>query len=324
MLTYSVAGDHRHPLSARGDGARLAALHARQLGYFSASYRVVENLFFFPSLLVGSAFPIFAHAAHADSARFALCDLAHVRRRADRRSLALAVADRRRAAGDRCDWRPEFLPAAPVLAVQGISVAAVFVSTVWASALLSLHLHRAILILNLSLLAPWPSRSPCWLRCTGRRAPRSRSPRSRSSPRSPVECVLVRGRPHARRACGCCRRSRSRPRSAPPRCCSRRAVVGRLALSTCIYAGVLLGAARSPPIWGELLGLRERLTRSRRRRTGRRGRRGCASRGQRLGGLLPPPREARRRCGIGAKRGASGTQRCARLRDRGRRWARRP
>ena len=37
--------------------------------------------------------------------------------------------------------------------MQGISVAAVFVGTVWTTALLSLHLHRVILILNLTLLA---------------------------------------------------------------------------------------------------------------------------------------------------------------------------
>jgi O-antigen/teichoic acid export membrane protein len=46
-----------------------------------------------------------------------------------------------------------FMPSAPVLAFQGVAVGAVFVSSVWAYSLLSLGLHRTILIFNLSLLA---------------------------------------------------------------------------------------------------------------------------------------------------------------------------
>ncbi len=125
----------------------------RQLGYLSASYRVVENLFFFPSLLVGSAFPIFAHAAHADPARFAYV----ISRMLDAALIAGVWVSLSLAVGARLVIEviggSSFQAAAPVLAVQGISVAAVFVGNVWASALLSLHLHRVILVLNLSLLA---------------------------------------------------------------------------------------------------------------------------------------------------------------------------
>jgi O-antigen/teichoic acid export membrane protein len=124
-----------------------------QLGYLSVSYRVVENLLVLPALLVGSAFPIFAHAAHADTARFAYA----ISRTFDAAlivgvwiSLSLAVGSR---LAIEVIGGASFLPAVPVLAIQGIAVAAVFVGNVWAYALLSLHLHRVILILNLAMLA---------------------------------------------------------------------------------------------------------------------------------------------------------------------------
>jgi O-antigen/teichoic acid export membrane protein len=126
---------------------------SRQLGYLSVSYRVVENLLIVPGLLVGSVFPIFAHAAHADAGRFAhaisrMFDIALIA--GVWVSLALAVGSR---LAVEVVGGSSFLPAVPVLAVQGIAVAAVFVGNVWAYALLSLHLHRTILILNLALLA---------------------------------------------------------------------------------------------------------------------------------------------------------------------------
>jgi O-antigen/teichoic acid export membrane protein len=124
-----------------------------QLGYLSVSYRVVENLLIVPGLLIGSVFPIFAHAAYADTARLAYA----ISRTFDAAlimgvwvSLSLAVGARLVV---ELLGGPSFLAAVPVLAVQGIAVAAVFVSSVWIYALLSLHLHRTILILNLALLA---------------------------------------------------------------------------------------------------------------------------------------------------------------------------
>jgi O-antigen/teichoic acid export membrane protein len=153
MLTYSAA------VLAGTVYLRVAVVlvsllcSTRQLGYLSVSYRVVENLLFFPALLVGSAFPIFAHAAQADTARFAYV----ISRMLDAAlilgvwiSVSLAVGAR---LAIEVIGGAKFLPAAPVIAIQGISVAAVAVGGVWAAALLSLHLHRAILIINLSLLA---------------------------------------------------------------------------------------------------------------------------------------------------------------------------
>ncbi|MCW3018795.1 MAG: polysaccharide biosynthesis protein [Solirubrobacterales bacterium] len=125
----------------------------RQLGYLSVSYRVVENLFIIPGLFVGSVFPILAHAAQADTARFAYA----ISRMFDVAlvvgvwfSLSLAVGAR---LAIEVVGGASFRPAVPVLAVQGIAVAAVFVGNVWAFAMLSLHLHRIILLLNLALLA---------------------------------------------------------------------------------------------------------------------------------------------------------------------------
>src|ERR1700760_128071 len=125
---------------------------SRQLGYFSVSFRIVESLLVLPGLLVGSAFPIFAHAAHGDPARLAYA----VSRMFEIAlifgawvSLSLAVGG---SLAINVVAGPSFSPAAAVLAVQGLVVGAVFVSSVWAYAMLSLRLHRAILAFNLSLL----------------------------------------------------------------------------------------------------------------------------------------------------------------------------
>lgn len=126
---------------------------ARQLGYFGVSYRMVEALLVLPTLLVGAAFPIFARAAREDPARlrFAISRVFDVALIVGAWvALSLAIGSHliiAVIAGAR------FTPSAPVLAFQGIAVGAVFVSSVWAYGLLSLGLHRVILIFNLALLA---------------------------------------------------------------------------------------------------------------------------------------------------------------------------
>jgi O-antigen/teichoic acid export membrane protein len=126
---------------------------ARELGYFSVSYRAVEVLFVIPGLLVGAAFPIFARAARDDPARlgYALSRVFEVSLLVGVwMALSLAIG---------ADFVIEviggarFLPATPVLAVQGIAVGATFVSAVWGYGMLSLRLHRLILVFNLSMLA---------------------------------------------------------------------------------------------------------------------------------------------------------------------------
>ena len=125
---------------------------SKQLGYFSVSYRAVEVLFVIPGLLVGAAFPIFARAARDDPVR-----LGYALSRVFEVSLivgvwfALSLAIGARLVVEVIGGA-RFLPATPVLAVQGIAVGTTFVSAVWGYGMLSLHLHRLILIFNLSML----------------------------------------------------------------------------------------------------------------------------------------------------------------------------
>lgn len=121
---------------------------SKQLGYFGASFRIIEVLTLVPALLVGAAFPIFARAARDDHERlgYALGRVFEVSvivgawvavSIAVAAPLAIAVIG-----------GAEFAPAASVLAVQGVGLGAMFVSLVWANALLSLGVFRQILLLN--------------------------------------------------------------------------------------------------------------------------------------------------------------------------------
>lgn len=124
-----------------------------QLGYFGLSFNVMAALFAIPAMLVGVAFPIFSRAARDDHAR-----LAYAIERVFEVSLivgawmSLAIALGARFAIEVIGGH-KFVPAADVLAIQGISVGATFVGTVWGFGLLSLGRHRAILLFNLSALA---------------------------------------------------------------------------------------------------------------------------------------------------------------------------
>lgn len=126
---------------------------ARQLGYFSVSFRVVEVLFTIPGLLVGAAFPIFARAAREDPARlgYALSRVFEVSLLVGA-WIALSLAVGAHLAIEVVGGA-RFLPAVGVLAIQGVAVGATFVSAVWGYGMLSLHLHRLILVYNLSMLA---------------------------------------------------------------------------------------------------------------------------------------------------------------------------
>ncbi len=153
VLTYSVA------VAASTLYFRVAIVlvsvlaSARELGYFSVSFRVVEVLFTIPGLLVGAAFPIFARAAREDPAR-----LGYALSRVFEVSLlvgvwiALSLAVGAHLAIEIVGG-PRFLPAVGVLAIQGVAVGATFVSAVWGYGMLSLHLHRLILTYNLAMLA---------------------------------------------------------------------------------------------------------------------------------------------------------------------------
>ncbi len=124
-----------------------------QLGYFSLSFNIMAALFSIPAMLVAVAFPIFSRAARDDHAR-----LAYAIERVFEVSLivgvwvSLAIALGAHFAIELIGGH-KFAPAAGVLAIQGISVGATFVGTVWGFGLLSLGRHRAILIFNLAALA---------------------------------------------------------------------------------------------------------------------------------------------------------------------------
>lgn len=122
---------------------------AVELGYFSASFRIIEVLTVVPALLAGSALPIFAHAADKDHDRlgYALGRVFEVAlivgawvsvSIAVGAPLAIAIIG-----------GPSFKPAVPVLALQGVSLGAMFVSLVWANGLLGLGLYRVILEISI-------------------------------------------------------------------------------------------------------------------------------------------------------------------------------
>lgn len=125
---------------------------AAEVGYFGASFRIIEVLTLVPGLLVGSALPIFARAAHGDHDRlgYALARVFEVSLILGAWvavSIAVGAPLAIRIVGG-----PTFAPAAPVLAIQGIALGAMFVSLVWANALLSLGLFRVILAISLATL----------------------------------------------------------------------------------------------------------------------------------------------------------------------------
>ncbi len=225
-----------------------------QLGYFSVSYRVVENLFILPGLLIGSAFPIFAHAAHVDTVRFASV----ISRMFDASlivgvwvSLALAVGARLAIA---VIGGGSFLPAGPVLAVQGISVAAVFVGNVWMTAMLSLHLHRVILILNLTLLALVAAAVAILAPLYGAQGAAVATALVEVGAAIAGGVVLVHGRSHLKPSLRLLPRvGAAAALGALPMLLTSVPVVGRLALSSAIYALVLLALRAFPSDLSALL-----------------------------------------------------------------------
>jgi len=152
VLTFSIA------VAASTLYARVAIVivsllaSGQQLGYFSLSFRIIDVLFVVPALLVGSAFPIFARAARDDPLRlgYALSRVFEVSLIAAAWvALALGLGA---PLAVKILGGPDFAPAAPVLAIQSLVLAATFVNTVWGYGMLSLHLHRTILGFNLAAL----------------------------------------------------------------------------------------------------------------------------------------------------------------------------
>ena len=152
ILPYSVA------VTASALYFRIAILlvgalsTAAQLGDFGASFRVIEVLTVVPALLAGSAFPIFARAARDDHERFGYAlgrvfEVSVIVGAWVAVSIAIGAPLAMSVIGG-----SEFASAAPVLAFQGIGLGAMFVSLVWANALLGLGLYKRIMQLNIAAL----------------------------------------------------------------------------------------------------------------------------------------------------------------------------
>ena len=125
----------------------------RQVGYFSASFRIVEVVAGIPWLLVTSAFPVLVRAAHEDTARFRYA-VARLSQTTALLGVWVAVCLVLGApfaieviAG------ASFDPSTPVLRIQGVAVAATFLLSTWGFVLLSLRRHRALLVANVIALA---------------------------------------------------------------------------------------------------------------------------------------------------------------------------
>jgi O-antigen/teichoic acid export membrane protein len=125
----------------------------RETGLYGAAFRVVDVLVVVPQMMVGGALPIFARAARDDRERlgyavqrtFEVCVLVGGLAAVVLLVGAPFVIDV--VAG------PKFAPAADVLRVQAVTLAAAFAGASWGYALLTLHLYRALLKIAASALA---------------------------------------------------------------------------------------------------------------------------------------------------------------------------
>jgi len=126
---------------------------AVQTGYFGASFRVMEVLIVVPQLLVGASFPVFARAARDDMVRFNYA----VGRMVDVTLLVGLAAGLGVVTGApfiiKVIAGAEFAPAAAVLRIQGLALIASFIAASTAYGLLALRRYRAILLVNLAVLA---------------------------------------------------------------------------------------------------------------------------------------------------------------------------
>ena len=124
-----------------------------ETGLYSAAFRIVEVLLIVPQLAVGTVLPIFAHAASRDRDRLAY-GVERTFRAAAVFGGGLAVVLALGApfaiavvAG------PDFAGAADMLRIQAIGLGVALVTSVFTYALLSLRMHRELLVANLAALA---------------------------------------------------------------------------------------------------------------------------------------------------------------------------
>ena len=162
-----------------------------------------------PALLASSALPIFARAARDDHER-----LGYAIGRVFEVSLivgawvAVSIAVGATLAVEVIGGKA-YAPAAPVLAFQGVALGAMFVSVVWANALLSLGLYRLILVISLGALALNSILVALLVTGGGARGAAIATASPRWSPRSFRRWPSCIGDTSCARPCGWCRASAS-------------------------------------------------------------------------------------------------------------------
>jgi O-antigen/teichoic acid export membrane protein len=124
-----------------------------EAGYFSLSFRIIDIVNAIPWLLVASAFPILAKAAHGEEER-----LQYALQRLFDGSLVvgafftLAVVIGAPFAV-RVIGGPSFHPSVPVLEILGAGIVGTFLVATWSFALLTLQLYRELIIVNALVVA---------------------------------------------------------------------------------------------------------------------------------------------------------------------------
>jgi O-antigen/teichoic acid export membrane protein len=117
-----------------------------ETGYFAAAFRIIDVLLALPSLIVGAAFPIFSRAARDDRERLAYgVDRVFQAALVAGAGVAVALVIGAPFAIDVVAGE-NFAPAAGVLRIQAVGLMLSFLATTLYYALLSLRLHRAILV----------------------------------------------------------------------------------------------------------------------------------------------------------------------------------
>jgi O-antigen/teichoic acid export membrane protein len=119
-----------------------------QTGYFATSYRVLEVFASVPLLLLGSAFPVLAHAGEADEARLAyalqrLAEVVLLTALSIVLVVVMATPTILQVLGG-----SQYDQAADVLRIQVFALVGAFLTQVWVTALVSIRRQRALVVTN--------------------------------------------------------------------------------------------------------------------------------------------------------------------------------
>ena len=204
-------------------------------------------LFMIPGLLVGAAFPIFARAARDDPER-----LGYAPSRVFEVSLivgawmALALASGASFAVAVIGGA-SFEPATPVLAILALALGGTFVNAVWGFAMLSLHMHRTMLVLSASSLALLAVVAPVLVLVDGARGAAIATAAVEIAAAVLGGGVVVRSRSHLRPRLSILPKvALAALLGAAPMLATGVPVVARVALCSAVYGAVLLATRAFP------------------------------------------------------------------------------